>query len=148
MRRRSQRPFSPPSYSLTPSELIHCWQVFASSSTCRDPLVLLVVDAVSPSLCDSRHAVLFRSWRRQQLYYLAVACVINQLNSSLCLPARFLSAAPTLVSYMSLSIQGFTLMLLLVCMDDPDETIGFVLGLGKLDVKFLDSMFEMCDFVV
>jgi hypothetical protein len=39
-------------------------------------------------------------------------------------------------------------MLLLVCMDDPDETIGFVLGLGKLDVKFLDSMFEMCDFVV
>ena len=39
-------------------------------------------------------------------------------------------------------------MLLLVRTVDPDETIGLVLGLGESDVKFLDSVFEMCDFVV
>ena len=39
-------------------------------------------------------------------------------------------------------------MLPLVCTVDPDESIGFVLGLGKLDVEFLDSVFEMCDLVI
>jgi hypothetical protein len=34
-------------------------------------------------------------------------------------------------------------MLLLVC---TDETIGFVLGLGKLDAECLVCLFEMCDF--
>ena len=38
-------------------------------------------------------------------------------------------------------------MLLLVCTVDPDETIGFVLGLGKLDTEFLVGLLEMCDFV-
>jgi hypothetical protein len=36
-------------------------------------------------------------------------------------------------------------MLLLVCTDDPVETIGFVL---QLDVEFLVRLFEMRDFVV
>ena len=49
------------------------------------------------------------------------------------------------IMYTTLSEQGFALMLLLVCTVGPDE---FVLGLGKLDAKFLDGLFEMCDFVV
>ena len=47
-----------------------------------------------------------------------------------------------------MSIQGFTLMLLLVCAVDPDDTIGIVLGLVKLDAEFLVDLFEMSDFVV
>ena len=39
-------------------------------------------------------------------------------------------------------------MLLLVCTDDPDETIGRVLGLGELDAECLIGLFEMCDFIV
>ena len=39
-------------------------------------------------------------------------------------------------------------MLLFVFTVDPDETIGFVLGLGKLDAEFLVGLFEKCDFVV
>ena len=39
-------------------------------------------------------------------------------------------------------------MLLLVCMVDPGETIGFVLGLGKLDAEFLVGWFEMCNFII
>jgi hypothetical protein len=39
-------------------------------------------------------------------------------------------------------------VLLLVCMVDPDETIGIVLGLGKLNVQFLVGLCKMCDFVV
>ena len=39
-------------------------------------------------------------------------------------------------------------MLLLVCADDPDETISFGMGLGKLNVEFPVGLFEMCDFVV
>ena len=48
----------------------------------------------------------------------------------------------------SLNIKGFTLVYLLVCMDDPDEAISFVVRIGKLEVEFLDSVFEMCDFAV
>ena len=50
--------------------------------------------------------------------------------------------------YATLSIQEFTLMLLLVYTVDPDDTIDFVLGLGKLGVEFLVGLFEICDFVV
>jgi hypothetical protein len=39
-------------------------------------------------------------------------------------------------------------MFLLVCTVDPDETLGFVLGLGKLDVQFLVGLCKMCEFVV
>ena len=39
-------------------------------------------------------------------------------------------------------------MYLLVCTDDPDEAICFVVGIVKLDVEFLDSVFEMCDLAV
>jgi len=42
------------------------------------------------------------------------------------------------ILYATLSIQGFALMLLLVCMDDP-------LSVGELDAKFLIGLFEMCD---
>ena len=31
---------------------------------------------------------------------------------------------------------------------DPDDTIGIVLGLGKLDAEFLIGLFEVCDLVV
>jgi hypothetical protein len=39
-------------------------------------------------------------------------------------------------------------MFLLVCTVDPDKTLSFVLGLGKLDVQFLVGLCKMCDFVV
>ena len=39
-------------------------------------------------------------------------------------------------------------MLLLVYTVDPDDTIGIVLGLGKLDAEFLVDLFEMSNFVV
>ena len=39
-------------------------------------------------------------------------------------------------------------MYLLVYMDDPDEAISFVVRIGKLEVEFLDSVLEMCDFSV
>ena len=39
-------------------------------------------------------------------------------------------------------------MHLLVCTDDPDEVISFVVGVVKLDAEFLDSVFEMSDFAV
>jgi hypothetical protein len=39
-------------------------------------------------------------------------------------------------------------MFLLVCTVDPDETIGIVFGLGKLDAEFLVGLFEMRDFAV
>ena len=39
--------------------------------------------------------------------------------------------------YATLSIQGFTLMLLLVCTVDPNETVGFELRLGKLVTEFI-----------
>ena len=39
-------------------------------------------------------------------------------------------------------------MYLFVYTDDPDEAISFVVGIVKLDVEFLDGVFEMCDFVV
>ena len=48
------------------------------------------------------------------------------------------------ITYATLSIQGFTLMLLLVCTVDPNE---FVLGLSQLDAELLDRSFEMCDVV-
>ena len=40
------------------------------------------------------------------------------------------------------------MILLLVCTVGPDKRIGFVLGLGKLDVEFLVGLFEMRDFAV
>ena len=52
------------------------------------------------------------------------------------------------IIYATLNIQRFTLMLLLVCMVDADEAIGFVLELGKLDTEFLVGLFEIYDFVV
>ena len=39
-------------------------------------------------------------------------------------------------------------MYLLVCTDDLNEAITLVVGVVKLDVEFLDSVFEMCDFGV
>ena len=36
-------------------------------------------------------------------------------------------------------------MYLLVCTDDPDEAVSFVV---KFDAEFLVGLFEMCDFVV
>ena len=39
-------------------------------------------------------------------------------------------------------------MLLLVYTVDPDDTIGIVSGLGKLDAEFLVDLFEMSNFVV
>ena len=39
-------------------------------------------------------------------------------------------------------------MSLLVCTVDPDEAIGVAVGVVQLDVEFLDSVFEMCDFAV
>jgi len=36
-------------------------------------------------------------------------------------------------------------MLLLVCMVDPNETIGFALEVGELGAEFLVGLFEMCD---
>jgi hypothetical protein len=50
--------------------------------------------------------------------------------------------------YAALSEQEFALMLLSVCTVDPDETLGFVLGFGKLDAEFLADLFEMCDCIV
>jgi len=41
--------------------------------------------------------------------------------------------------YATLGIQGFALMLLLMCMVDP-------LSVGKLDVEFLVNLFEMSDY--
>ena len=38
-------------------------------------------------------------------------------------------------------------MHLFVCTVNPDETIGFVLGLGEVEVQFLVDLFEMCDFL-
>ena len=40
------------------------------------------------------------------------------------------------------------MMLLLVRADDPDETVNFGMGLGKLNVEFLVCLFEIGDFVV
>jgi hypothetical protein len=37
-------------------------------------------------------------------------------------------------------------MHLLVCTDDPDKAISFMMGVVKLDVEFPDSVFEMPDF--
>ena len=37
--------------------------------------------------------------------------------------------------YATLGIQGFTLMLLLVCTVNSNETISFALGVSKLDEK-------------
>jgi hypothetical protein len=39
-------------------------------------------------------------------------------------------------------------MFLLVCTVDPDETLGFVLGLSQLDAEFLVGLCKMCEFVV
>jgi hypothetical protein len=39
-------------------------------------------------------------------------------------------------------------MYLLVCTDDPDKAISFVVGIAKLVVEFLNIVFEMCDFFV
>jgi len=47
--------------------------------------------------------------------------------------------------YATLGIQEFALVLLLVCIVDPNDTTGFALGIGKLDAEFLISLFEMCD---
>ena len=47
------------------------------------------------------------------------------------------------IIYATLSIQGFTLVLLLVCMVDPNETVGRELRLGKLDAEFLDCFLEI-----
>jgi len=44
--------------------------------------------------------------------------------------------------YATLTIQGFALTHLLECMV---ETFGFALSVDKLDVKFFDSLFEMCN---
>ena len=45
----------------------------------------------------------------------------------------------------TLGIQGFTLMLLLICVVNPNETIGFALRVGKLDAEFLVGLFQMRD---
>ena len=50
--------------------------------------------------------------------------------------------------YAFLEIKGFALVYLLLCTDDPDEAISFLEGTVKLEVKFLDSVFEMRDFVL
>jgi len=47
--------------------------------------------------------------------------------------------------YATLGIQGFALMLLLMCMVDLNDTIGFALSVGELDAEFLVSFFEVCD---
>ena len=39
-------------------------------------------------------------------------------------------------------------MYLLMCTIDPDEAISVVVGVVKLDIEFLDSVFETCDLVV
>ena len=47
---------------------------------------------------------------------------------------------------MTLGIQELALVLLLVCIIDPKDTIGFALGVDKLDAELFDGLFEMCDF--
>ena len=37
-------------------------------------------------------------------------------------------------------------MYLLVCTDDLNKAISLVVGVVELDVDFLDTVFEMCDF--
>jgi len=39
-------------------------------------------------------------------------------------------------------------MLLLVCMVDPGDIIGFALGVGELGTEFLVNLFKTCDFAV
>lgn len=55
-----------------------------------------------------------------------------------------LQKRPYSIIYVTLSIQGFTLMFHLV---RTDETIGLALALGKFDAESLIGLFETCKVI-